>query len=47
MAAKLQHPPVGLASGLGRNYKGYVACERRAQYLEDPEDQGVLREDIW
>ena len=37
---------VGLASSLGRNYKRYVACERRAQYLEDPEHQGVLREDI-
>ena len=28
------------------NYRRYVACERRAQYLEDPEHQGVLREDI-
>jgi hypothetical protein len=28
------------------NYNRYVACERRAQYLEDPEHQGVLREDI-
>ena len=37
---------VGLASSLGRNYRRYVACERRAQYLEDPEHQGVLREDI-
>jgi hypothetical protein len=37
---------VGPASSLGRNYKRYVACERRAQYLEDPEHQGVLREDI-
>ena len=37
---------VGLASSLGRNYKRYVACERRAQYLEDPEHQGMLREDI-
>jgi hypothetical protein len=38
--------PVGLASSLGRNYRRYIACERRAQYLEDPEHQGVLREDI-
>jgi hypothetical protein len=36
---------VGLASSLGRNYRRYVACERRAQYLEDPEHQGVLRAD--
>jgi hypothetical protein len=38
--------PVGLASSLGRNYKRCVACQRRAQYLDDPEHQGVLREDI-
>jgi hypothetical protein len=38
--------PVGLASSLGRNYKRYAACGRRAQHLEDPEHQGVLREDI-
>ena len=38
--------PVGLASSLGRNYKRYVVCERRAQFLEDPGHHGVLREDI-
>jgi hypothetical protein len=38
---------VGLASSLGRNYKRYVVCERRAQFLEDPGHHGgVLREDI-
>jgi hypothetical protein len=37
---------VGLASSLGKNYKRYVACERRAQYLEDPQHQGVLRENM-
>jgi hypothetical protein len=38
---------VGLASSLDRNYKRYVVCERRAQFLEDPgHHAGVLREDI-
>jgi hypothetical protein len=37
---------VGLASSLDRNYKRYVVCERRAQFLEDPGHHGVLREDI-
>jgi hypothetical protein len=37
---------VGLASSLDRNYKRYVVCERRAQFLDDPGHHGVLREDI-
>jgi hypothetical protein len=38
--------PIGLASSLDRNYRRYVACERRVQYLQDAEHHGVLREDI-
>jgi hypothetical protein len=38
--------PIGLASSLDRNYRRYVACERRVQYLQDPEHQGVLQENI-
>ena len=38
--------PIGLASSLDRNYRRYVACERRVQYLQDPGHCGVLREDI-
>jgi hypothetical protein len=37
---------IGLASSLDRNYRRYVACERRVQYLQDPGHRGVLREDI-
>ena len=37
---------IGLASSLDRNYRRYVACERRVQYLQDPGHLGVLREDI-
>jgi hypothetical protein len=37
---------IGLASSLDRNYRRYVACERRVQYLQDPGHHGVLREDI-
>jgi hypothetical protein len=33
---------VGLASSLDRNYKRYVVCERRVQFLEDPGHHGVL-----
>jgi hypothetical protein len=31
---------------LDQNYRRCVACERRAQYLQDPEHHGVLRENI-
>jgi hypothetical protein len=37
---------VGLASSLDRNCKRYVVDERRAQFIEDPGQHGVLREDI-
>jgi hypothetical protein len=37
---------IGLASSLDRNYRRYVACERRVQYLQDPGHQGMLRENI-
>jgi hypothetical protein len=37
---------ISLASSLDRNYRRYVACERRVQYLQDPGHCGVLREDI-
>jgi hypothetical protein len=37
---------IGPASSLDRNYRRYVACERRVQYLQDPGHHGVLREDI-
>jgi hypothetical protein len=42
----MRHPAIGLASSLDRNYRRYVACERRVQYLQDPGHRGVLREDI-
>jgi hypothetical protein len=35
-----------MASSSGRNNKRQVAGERRAQYLEDPEHQNVIWEDI-
>ena len=37
---------IGLASSLDKNYRRYVACERRVQYLQDPGHLGILREDI-
>jgi hypothetical protein len=46
MLVKLHTTSIGLASSLDRNYRRYVACERRGQYLQDPGHRGVLREDI-
>jgi hypothetical protein len=37
---------MGLALSLERNQKRFVLCARHAQYLEDPEHHGVLREDV-